>query len=282
MKIVTDQSFDQERAFYGEEGLVVRDCAIDGPADGESAFKECRDVTVESTLLNLRYPFWHDAGLVVRDATMTEACRAALWYSRDVTIEDSRLHGIKALRECDDVALARCDVDSPEFGWMVRGARLEDCTVRGEYAFMRSSRLRLRDVRLEGKYTFQYTEDVVIENSVLDTKDAFWHAHGVTVRNSVIRGEYLGWYSDGLTLINCRIEGTQPLCYARNLTLVDCQMVGCDLAFEKSEVQATVTTPIDSVKNPASGTIVAPCVGELVMDDPRARGVVVRPARACA
>ena len=31
----------QERALYGSQDLLVRDCAFDGPADGESAFKEC-------------------------------------------------------------------------------------------------------------------------------------------------------------------------------------------------------------------------------------------------
>ena len=52
-------------------------------------------------------------------------------------------------------------------------------------------------------------------------------------------------------------------------------MVDTDLAFEKSEVEATVTTPIISVKNPRAGTITAPAVGELVMDDPEACGEVI-------
>ncbi len=66
----------------------------------------------------------------------------------------------------------------------------------------------------------------------------------VTVKNSTIKGEYLAWYSDGLTLINCRIIGTQPLCYCKNLKLIDCEMEGTDLAFEKSEVQADILTPL--------------------------------------
>ena len=44
MKIVENQTFDEERALYGEADVLVRDCAFDGPADGESALKECRDV----------------------------------------------------------------------------------------------------------------------------------------------------------------------------------------------------------------------------------------------
>jgi hypothetical protein len=52
-------------------------------------------------------------------------------------------------------------------------------------------------------------------------------------------------------------------------------MEGTDLSFEKSDVSATVTCPIDSVKNPKSGEITAPSVGEIIFDDPNAKGEVV-------
>ena len=119
---------------------------------------------------------------------------------------------------------------------------------------------------MKGKYSFQYVENVTIENSVLDTKDAFWHSKGVTVKNSTVKGEYLGWYSEGLTLIRCRIEGTQPLCYCKNLTLVDCTMEGCDLSFENSEVNATISGFVHSIKSPAAGRIEVNSVGEIVYD----------------
>ena len=172
-KTIENQTFDEERALYGEHDLFVRNCRFDGPADGESAFKECTDVRVDDTFMNLRYPFWHDHGLALRDVEMTELCRAALWYSRDVTIEDSHLHGIKALRECEDVRMRGCDIVSPEFGWSTRGIEMEDCAAASEYFMMRASRLHLRGVRFSGKYSFQYIEDAVIENCELDTKDAF-------------------------------------------------------------------------------------------------------------
>lgn len=100
MKIIENKSFDEERALYGSSGLSVRSCAFDGPADGESAVKECADIEVSGSYFNLRYPFWHDRKLKITDCELTELCRAALWYSEDITIDDTRLHGIKALREC--------------------------------------------------------------------------------------------------------------------------------------------------------------------------------------
>lgn len=140
---------------------------------------------------------------------------------------------------------------------------------------MRSEDLQFFDVRLKGKYSFQYTKNMTLENCVLDTKDAFWHAEQVTVKNSIIKGEYLAWYSSGVTFIHCTIIGAQPFCYCKNLKLVDCKMVDTDLCFEKSEVNATITTPVISIKNPLSGTICAPSVEKIIMDDPNAAGKIV-------
>ena len=47
MRLIENQTFDMERALYGSNGIEVIDCAFDGPADGESAFKEGRDISVE-------------------------------------------------------------------------------------------------------------------------------------------------------------------------------------------------------------------------------------------
>ena len=40
MTTITNQTFDEERALYAAQDIFVKDCAFDGPADGESAFKE--------------------------------------------------------------------------------------------------------------------------------------------------------------------------------------------------------------------------------------------------
>ena len=109
MKRIQQQTLDQERALYGMKDIEVVDCAFDGPADGESALKEGAGIKVERCYFNLRYPFWHDHGLVIRDSRMTELCRAALWYSDHIEIIHTALHGIKALRECSEVTMRDCD-----------------------------------------------------------------------------------------------------------------------------------------------------------------------------
>lgn len=275
MRVIEGRTFDMERALYGSDGVLVRDRAFDGPADGESAFKEGKDIEAGHCFFNLRYPFWHDQGLTIKDPEMTEACRAALWYSENIKIVDTKMHGIKALRECRDVSIDGCDIISPEFGWSVRDMQMRHTTAQSEYFMMRAEDLYLADVQFKGKYSFQYVRNAVFENCVLDTKDAFWHSKGVTVKDSVIKGEYLAWYSEGLTLIHCKIIGTQPLCYCKDLTLIDCEMIDTDLAFEKSQVEATITTPVISIKNPGSGRIYVPEVGEVIMDDKEAKGRII-------
>lgn len=270
-----NQTYDEERALYGSDGVLIKNCRFDGPADGESALKESRNIQVIHSFMNLRYPFWHDEHLTIDDCELTPLCRAALWYSHHVNITDTKLHGIKAVRECRDVSLARCDIDSPEFGWSADGIRMRDCRARSEYFLLRARNIKFEKVDFQGKYSFQYIENATFTDCRFDTKDAFWHAKNVTVRNSVIQGEYLAWYSDGLTLDHCRIIGTQPFCYCRHLTLIDCEMIDTDLCFEKSQVEAEVTTPVLSVKNPLSGHIYLPAVGEIIRDDPHSQGKIL-------
>lgn len=274
MTLIENRIFDEERALYGSSDITVRNCKFQGPADGESALKESRNIEVESCYWDLRYPFWHDTNLKISHTELTEKCRAALWYSTQIIIEDSKLHGIKALRECADVAIRGCDIISPEFGWFVNSVEMEDTAVAGEYFMMRSNRLRFNDVKLNGKYSFQYITDSVFENCVFNTKDAFWHAKNVVVRNCEVHGEYLAWYAENITFENCKIRGTQPLCYCKNLKLINCEMLEADLCFEKSEVEASLTTPVISIKNPAAGCIRVPAVEEIIQDDPTAKGKI--------
>ena len=268
--------FDQERALYGEDGIEVTNCRFDGPADGESALKESRNIRIRDCYFNLRYPFWHDTNLEIEGSEMTENCRASLWYTEHVTIRNTKMHGIKALRECADVTIENTDIISPEFGWSVRGINMKNSSAESEYFMMRSDNLHFDNVTLKGKYSFQYIEDSVFENCNFDTKDAFWHAKNVVVRNSVIKGEYLAWYCENVTFENCTLIGTQPLCYCKGLKLINCRMEETDLwCFEKSEVDASLTSKVISIKNPRKGRIEVPELGELIMDDPEAAGEVV-------
>ena len=265
--IYENKIYDEERALYDIEDSTVKNCTFAGPADGESALKECRNITVEDCHFELRYPFWHVDGAKIYNATMTSTCRAALWYDDGLVIENSKLHGIKALRECKNISISECDIDSEEFGWRCENIDIKKSVLNSMYQFFECKNMRIDDLCMTGKYSFQYIENVEIRNSKFKTKDAFWHAKNVTVYDTVLEGEYLGWYSENLKLVRCHIKGTQPLCYCKNLILEDCTTEDCDLSFERSEVKADVIGGIVSVKNPVLGYVKADEIGEIILDE---------------
>jgi len=255
---IENQEFDQERALYGSNNIIAKNCRFDGPADGESAFKESREVLSDHCYFNLRYPFWHNKDVTILHGEMTENCRAALWYSDNVIVQNTVMHGIKAVRECENVFINESDIISPEFGWNNKNLTIKNSSAESEYFLMNTHRITIDNLNLKGKYSFQYIDNARISNSKLNTKDAFWHAKNVIIKNCTIKGEYIGWYSKNLTFENCIISGTQPFCYCENLKLLNCRLDDADLSFEKSSVKAILTAPLISIKNPAKGRIVVP------------------------
>ena len=261
---ISKKTYDEERALYALSDAEVVDCSFMGPADGESAMKESRDIAVKNCRFELRYPLWHSHRFTLSDSSMSETCRAPLWYSTDGIINGTEINGVKCLRECHDIALKNCRAVSPEFGWRCDSLNITDCEIESEYPFFESKNINVHNLKLKGKYSFQYVENAEIFDSHFQTKDSFWHAKNIIIENSVISGEYFGWYSENLTLKNCKISGTQPFCYCKKLTLVNCTLEGCDLAFEYSDVQADIIGGIDSVKNPMSGKITADSIGAII------------------
>lgn len=266
--VVSGKTFDEERALYNIKNTEIKDCTFAGPADGESVLKETRNVLVKNCDFSLRYPLWHAKGFELDNVTMDELTRAAIWYSCDGVIKNTKMDGIKALRECQNIRIEDSTAKSPEFGWRTNDLEIIRSEMESEYFLFECKNVTIDELKMKGKYSFQYVENMTISNSYLDTKDAFWHGKNITVKDSVLKGEYLAWFAEGLTLINCKIIGTQPLCYCKDLKLVNCTMEDTDLSFEYSDVEADVKGHIISVKNPKSGTIVADSIGEVIWDDP--------------
>ena len=275
MEIIKNRQYDEERALYERCSLCLEKCSFQGEADGESALKESRDITAKDCLFDLRYPFWHCENVEIINSEMTVKCRAPIWYTRGAMLRGCTINGTKAVRESGDVSLVNCSIVSDELGWDTHSLHIEGTSIEGAYMLSRASDVTAVNMKMKGKYSFQYIENGVFDSCTLDTKDAFWHAKNVTVKNSVINGEYLAWYSENLTFENCVITGTQPFCYCRGLKLINCQMYSCDLAFERSQVCAEITTPVMSIKNVLEGKITVPCVDNIICDSEIYKGEII-------
>lgn len=266
-KSINNLIFSKEREFYHSEGLVVNNCVFEGKEDGESPFKESKNLEISNTVFGLRYPLWHCSNVHLYQTNFKPTSRAPLWYSNDVRLDNVTIKCPKILRETTFINVNFSDFDSDEVFWKCNRIFVYHSKIVSEYAFFMSKDVHLETVDFKGKYALQYCEGGDIANCVMNTKDAFWHSKNMVIRNSDIIGEYIGWYSENLTFINCKFKGTQPFCYCKALKLVNCEFDEADLAFEYSEIEASLAKPIISIKNPYKGKIIVPGVKEVIITE---------------
>lgn len=267
MEKITSTFFEGERPLYGRRDIVIEDVKI---YPGESALKETANIIARRCEFMGKYPFWHTDGALIEDCLFTVYGRAAIWYSRNITMRNTRVEAPKIFRELDGVTLENVRLTcAEETLWNCRDIVLRDVEVaKGDYLLMNGRNVEVENLKLQGNYTFQDVKNAVVRNSVLNSKDAFWHTENVTVYDSVLNGEYLGWYSKNLRLVNCVISGTQPLCYVEGLVMENCTMTeSADLAFEYTTLQAEIDSAVTSIKNPLGGRIVVRSIGELILDE---------------
>lgn len=266
MTEISNTEFGGERPLFASQDVHLDKVTIHA---GESALKECSRIVATDCRFEGKYPFWHVDGFTIKNCLFTEGARAALWYSRNLMMTDTRIEAPKMFREMESICLENVQIpDAQETLWHCRNVRLKEVQVdQADYLFMHSEDIRIEHYVQHGNYSFQYCRNVEIHHAVIHSKDAFWNSENVTVYDSEIHGEYLGWHSRNLRLVNCKISGTQPLCYAEHLVMENCILAeDCDLAFEYSSVEATVLGPVTSVKNPRSGSITAESFGEIILD----------------
>ena len=216
-----------------------------------------------------KYPFWHDENVLIENCLFTVYARAAIWYTRNLRMLNTRVEAPKMFREMDDLYLENVQLpNAEECCWNCRDVELRNVTVaKGDYIFMNGRDIHIDGFELQGNYSFQDAKNVVIRNAKLNSKDAFWGSENVTVYDSELDGEYLGWHSKNLRLVNCKISGTQALCYTTDLVMENCTMENTDLCFEYSTLTADIHSDIDSIKNPSGGVIRAHHIGEIIIDE---------------
>lgn len=267
MQQIKNKEYQGERPLFGLNDLHLENVTIH---TGESALKECCNVIAVNCRFEGKYPFWHNNGFAVKNCFFTEGARAALWYSQNLHMTDTVVEAPKMFREMDGIRLENVQLPNAlETLWHCRNVELKNVQIaKADYLFMHGENIRIENYSQKGNYSFQYCKNVEIRNAVIHSKDAFWNTENVTVYDSELNGEYLGWHSHNLRLVNCKISGTQALCYAHDLVMENCVMADdSDLCFEFSTVQATIVSPVHSVKNPRSGRIIAESFGEIILND---------------
>ncbi len=278
MKIIKRGYYVGERPLFGENGLIVEDSVF---TDGESPLKESSDIKLFGCMFKWKYPLWYSKNIYAKNCTWFEMARAGVWYTDNVTVEDSQIEAPKNFRRCTGVRLRNVSLpNAAETLWNCREVTMDNVMVKGDYLAMNSSDMKISGLTLYGNYPFDGAKNIEIRNSRLISKDAFWNSENVTVYDSFISGEYLGWNAKNLTLINCTVESLQGMCYVDGLVMKNCKLINTTLAFEYSTVEADIIGSIDSVINPSGGRITADSIGKLIVEkdkvDPEKTVIICR------
>ena len=280
MKVVRQQRLTGERALFGSKDLIIEDTIFD---DGESPLKESSNLKISGSMFKWKYPLWYCKDVEVKNSSWFEMARAGVWYTDQISVQDCLIEAPKNFRRCNGLTLEHVNFpNAAETLWHCSDVAMRRVFAKGDYFGMNSENITAEDFELDGNYSFDGAKNVRIKNARLLSKDAFWNAENVTVTDSFICGEYLGWNSKNLTFENCTIESLQGMCYIENLVMKNCKLLNTTLAFEYSTVDADITSKIESVINPTSGTIRAESIGELILEkdriDPSKTKIICRDA----
>ena len=265
MTEIRQKIYHGERSLFGSKDLRIIDTMFD---KGESPLKESSNIELSGCLFRWKYPLWYCNGVKSDGCTWFDMARAGVWYTSDIEVNNAVIQAPKNFRRSRGIKLTDVTfTDAKETLWSCSGVKLKNVSAaNADYFLMNCSDLDIDGLTLDGNYSFDGVKNAVIRNSRLLTKDAFWNSENITVYDSFISGEYLGWNSKNLTLVNCTIESLQGMCYIDNLVMKNCKLVNTTLAFEYSNVDADITSRVESVFNPGSGTIRAEQIGELIIE----------------
>ena len=267
MKEIRQEFLTGERALFHGQDLAIYDTTF---ADGESPLKESRNIYLEGSLFQWKYPLWYSRDIRLKDCTLFEMARAGIWYTHNLEMENTLVEAPKNFRRATGLRIRQVNFpNAEETLWSCEDVTMEHVTARGDYFAMNSSDMKISDFELVGNYSFDGVKNVEIDRARMISKDAFWNSENVTVRNAFISGEYLGWNAKNLTLIDCTIESLQGMCYIDNLVMKNCKLLNTTLAFEYSTVDAQISNRVDSVMNPSGGTIRAKEIKTLIMEKDR-------------
>lgn len=267
MKEIRQEFLTGERALFHGQDLAIYDTTF---ADGESPLKESRNIYLEGSLFQWKYPLWYSRDIRLKDCTLFEMARAGIWYTHNLEMENTLVEAPKNFRRATGLRIRQVNFpNAAETLWSCQDVNMEHVTARGDYFAMNSSDMKISDFELVGNYSFDGVKNVEIDRARMISKDAFWNSENVTVRKAFISGEYLGWNAKNLTLIDCTIESLQGMCYIDNLVMKNCKLLNTTLAFEYSTVDAQISNRVDSVMNPSGGTIRAKEIKTLIMEKDR-------------
>ena len=268
MEKIVGKSCSGERSLFG-----VKDLELDNVTffEGESPLKETEHILVKNCSFSWKYPLWYSKELEVRDSRFYNESHAGIWCTKDSSFDGCVFEEGKNFRHAENIEISNCVFSkASETIWWCEKMKVQKCSFAGDYLGLGSKNSTFDSIEVNGNYPFDGSKNIHIKNSVLHSKDAFWNSENILIEDSVIESEYFGWNSKNVKLVRTKIVSHQGFCYMDNVTLIDCEMHDSDLTFEYvSNANVTIVKGELDLKNPISGTFIAPSFKAILLNDKR-------------
>lgn len=268
MEVIKDRSFSGERSLFKMSDLSLENVLF---LEGESPLKEGKNIRVSRCSFSWKYPLWYCQGVDVSFSRFYNESHAGIWYTRDGRFGSCVFEEGKNFRHSSNIVIVRCSFQkASETLWWCRNCSVKESYAKGEYFGLGSSDIELEGVQIDGNYPFDGSKRVRARHCVFNSKDAFWNSEDVLLEDCEIHGEYFGWNSKKVVLKRCKIVSHQGFCYMDDVRLEDCEMTDSDLTFEYvSNASVHLSKGELDLKNPISGTFVAPSFKNVLLEDDR-------------
>ena len=110
-KTIRQQYLTGERALFMSSDLSVVDCTF---AEGESPLKESHGIELEGSMFKWKYPLWYCKNIVAKNCAWFDMARAGVWYTNNVTVENTPIDAPKNFRRCMGVTLRNVSFSNAE------------------------------------------------------------------------------------------------------------------------------------------------------------------------
>ena len=179
MEEITRGYFTGERALFHAKDMKISESVF---ADGESPLKESSDIDLVQCLFRWKYPLWYSKNITIKDSTLFDMARAGIWYTDNISLENTIVEAPKNFRRCNGVKLNKVSFPyASETLWNCQNVTMEQVMARGDYFAMNCSDMVICDFELDGNYSFDGVKNVEVHNARMLSKDAFWNSENVTV-----------------------------------------------------------------------------------------------------
>lgn len=143
---IHEEQLSGERALYRGRDLKIYDTVFH---DGESPLKESKNIELYGCEFQWKYPVWYADNVYVKDCVWQEMGRSGVWYTNNMTIEDSLIGAPKNFRRCKNLKIRNSSIpNAQETLWMCDGVELSNVTARGDYFGMNSDNIKVDHLEL--------------------------------------------------------------------------------------------------------------------------------------